>query len=59
MFPIWDRNGKVIAFGGRILGSGEPKYLNSPETMLFNKGTTCMPCIFAAANEEERAGGSV
>ncbi|RXY98490.1 DNA primase [Fictibacillus sp. S7] len=38
MFPIWDRNGKVIAFGGRILGSGEPKYLNSPETMLFNKG---------------------
>lgn len=38
MFPIWDRNGKVIGFGGRILDSGEPKYLNSPETMLFNKG---------------------
>ncbi|MDN4074793.1 DNA primase [Fictibacillus terranigra] len=38
MFPIWDKNGKVIGFGGRILGEGEPKYLNSPETMLFNKG---------------------
>ncbi|MCQ6266258.1 DNA primase [Fictibacillus sp. WQ 8-8] len=38
MFPIWDKNGKVIGFGGRILDSGEPKYLNSPETLLFNKG---------------------
>ncbi|MBD8496725.1 DNA primase [Paenibacillus arenosi] len=37
MFPIWDRNGKVIGFGGRILGEGQPKYLNSPETLLFNK----------------------
>ncbi|MGG4143162.1 DNA primase [Paenibacillus algorifonticola] len=37
MFPIWDRDGKVIAFGGRIIGDGQPKYLNSPETMLFTK----------------------
>lgn len=38
MFPIQDRRGRVIAFGGRILDSGEPKYLNSPETPLFEKG---------------------
>lgn len=37
MFPIRDRRGKVIAFGGRILGEGQPKYLNSPENPLFNK----------------------
>ena len=37
MFPITDRRGRVIAFGGRIIGTGEPKYLNSPETMLFKK----------------------
>ncbi|MCE5167796.1 DNA primase [Paenibacillus profundus] len=37
MFPIWDRNGHAIAFAGRIMGDGQPKYLNSPETMLFNK----------------------
>ncbi|WP_042228485.1 DNA primase [Paenibacillus popilliae] len=37
MFPIWNRNGQSIAFAGRILGEGQPKYLNSPETMLFNK----------------------
>lgn len=37
MFPIHDRSGKVIAFAGRILGDGQPKYLNSPETLLFNK----------------------
>jgi DNA primase len=38
MFPIRDTRGRVIAFGGRIMGSGEPKYLNSPETALFHKG---------------------
>lgn len=38
MFPIQDAQGRVIAFGGRLLGSGEPKYLNSPETPLFSKG---------------------
>lgn len=38
MFPIHDGQGRVIAFGGRTLGKGEPKYLNSPETELFQKG---------------------
>jgi len=38
MFPIHDTRGRVIGFGGRVLGSGEPKYLNSPETALFSKG---------------------
>lgn len=38
MFPITDRRGRVVAFGGRILGDGQPKYLNSPETPLFHKG---------------------
>ncbi|UHA74158.1 DNA primase [Paenibacillus sp. 481] len=37
MFPIWDRNGRTIAFGGRILGEGQPKYLNSPQTIVFDK----------------------
>jgi DNA primase len=38
MFPIRNERGQVIAFGGRVLGKGEPKYLNSPETPLFSKG---------------------
>ncbi len=38
IFPIEDHRGRVVAFGGRILGAGEPKYLNSPETPLFHKG---------------------
>jgi len=38
MFPITDRRGRVIAFGGRILGDGQPKYLNSPDTPVFHKG---------------------
>ncbi len=38
MFPIEDERGRIIAFGGRVLGEGEPKYLNSPETPLFEKG---------------------
>lgn len=38
MFPIADRRGRVVGFGGRMLGAGEPKYLNSPETPLFHKG---------------------
>lgn len=38
IFPIHDRRGRVIAFGGRVIGPGEPKYLNSPETTLFHKG---------------------
>ena len=38
MFPILDSRGEVIGFGGRVIGAGEPKYLNSPETPLFEKG---------------------
>jgi len=38
MFPIEDSRGRVVGFGGRILGEGQPKYLNSPETPLFHKG---------------------
>ena len=38
MFPIHDRRGRVIAFGGRIIGDGQPKYMNSPETPVFHKG---------------------
>lgn len=37
MFPIMDVNNKVIAFGGRVMGDGKPKYLNSPETKVFDK----------------------
>ncbi len=40
MIPIRDPRGRVIAFGGRIIGQGEPKYLNSPDTPLFDKGRT-------------------
>ncbi|QIK77640.1 DNA primase [Sphingomonas piscis] len=40
MIPIKDVRGRVIGFGGRIIGQGEPKYLNSPETSLFDKGRT-------------------
>ena len=38
MFPIRDRRGRVVGFGGRIIGDGEPKYLNSPEGPVFHKG---------------------
>lgn len=37
MFPIMDANSRVIGFGGRVMGDGKPKYLNSPETMIFDK----------------------
>ncbi|HEY5545183.1 MAG TPA: DNA primase [Gemmatimonadaceae bacterium] len=38
MFPIYDTSGRVAGFGGRVIGAGEPKYLNSPETIAFSKG---------------------
>ena len=47
MFPIFDANGKVVAFGGRVMGDGEPKYLNSPETEIFNKSKTLFGLYFA------------
>jgi DNA primase len=39
LFPIHDLRGRVVAFGGRLLGSGEPKYLNSPESPIYHKGS--------------------
>lgn len=49
MIPIHDARGRVIAFGGRVIGEGEPKYLNSPETPLFDKGRTLYNLDRAAA----------
>lgn len=40
LFPIFDINGKVVGFGGRIIGDGQPKYLNTDRTLLFDKGRT-------------------
>ena len=42
MFPIIDVYGNIIGFGGRVLGDGIPKYLNSPETEIFQKVKTCI-----------------
>jgi len=47
MFPITDKKNKVVAFGGRILGEGKPKYLNSPETPIFHKGSMLYGYVFA------------
>src|SRR5205823_10728758 len=44
MFPIGDRAGRTIAFGGRTIGDEQPKYLNSPETPLFEKGRVLYAC---------------
>jgi DNA primase len=49
MIPIRDPRGRTIAFGGRIIGDGEPKYLNSPDTPLFDKGRTLYNLDRAAA----------
>ena len=47
MIPIRDKRGRVVAFGGRIMGDGQPKYLNSPETPVFNKRKTLYNLNFA------------
>lgn len=47
MFPIFDYRGRVIGFGGRVLDDSKPKYLNSPETILFKKGTNLYGLNFA------------
>ncbi|ATW27657.1 DNA primase [Candidatus Formimonas warabiya] len=49
MFPIWDFRGKVIAFGGRVMGDELPKYLNSSETPIFNKSQNLYGLNIAAA----------
>jgi DNA primase len=53
-FPIADKRGRVIAFGGRILGDGQPKYLNSPDTPLFHKGFVLYGLAQARAAAFER-----
>jgi DNA primase len=57
MFPIRDARGRCIAFSGRILGAGEPKYVNSPDTPLFDKGRTLFNLHLAAP--ASRAAGRV
>ena len=47
MFPIMDIHNKVIGFGGRVMGDGEPKYLNSPETKIFDKSRNLYALNFA------------
>jgi DNA primase len=62
MFPIGDRAGRVIAFGGRVLGDGQPKYLNSPDTPLFEKGRVLYGLSAArtgAASNAENGGPSI
>ena len=55
MFTINDRRGRAIAFGGRVMGTGEPKYLNSPETPLFHKGANlyCLDRARSAAAKHQ------
>ena len=52
MFPIMDSNSRVIAFGGRVMGDGEPKYLNSPETKLFDKSKNLYGLNYARRKRE-------
>ncbi|MBC5624748.1 DNA primase [Clostridium sp. NSJ-49] len=55
MFPVFDYRGKVIGFGGRVLDDSKPKYLNSPETLVFQKGTNLYGLNFALKhNMKER-----
>lgn len=53
MFPIRDKRGRVIGFGGRVIGEGTPKYLNSPETRLFHKGRELYG-LYEARQQQER-----
>jgi len=57
MFPILSNRGQVIGFGGRVMGEGEPKYLNSPETQLFEKGRELYGLV--QARDPIRAAGRV
>ena len=52
MFPIMDVNNRVIGFGGRVMGDGEPKYLNSPETKLFDKSRNLYGLNYARLSRE-------
>ena len=57
LFPIGDRAGRVIAFGGRTMGDDQPKYLNSPDTPLFEKGRVLYAWAAARANLARSDGG--
>ncbi|MGN0143146.1 MAG: DNA primase [Roseburia sp.] len=52
MFPIMDVHNKVIGFGGRVMGDGEPKYLNSPETKIFDKSRNLYGLNFARSTKK-------
>lgn len=52
MFPIMDVNNRIIGFGGRVMGQGEPKYLNSPETKVFDKGRNLYGLNLAKSSRE-------
>lgn len=52
MYPIMDVNNRVIGFGGRVMGEGEPKYLNSPETMVFDKSRNLYGLNFARSTRK-------
>lgn len=53
MYPIMDRTGKVIAFGGRVMGDAKPKYLNSPETLIFDKSRNLYGLNFIHGKQEQ------
>ena len=53
MFPIMDVNNRVIGFGGRVMGDGEPKYLNSPETKLFDKSRNLYGLNYARTSRQK------
>ena len=53
MFPIMDVNNRVIGFGGRVMGDGEPKYLNSPETKIFDKSRSLYGLNYARSSREK------
>lgn len=55
MFPIRDKRGRVIGFGGRVLGDAQPKYLNSPETEIFHKGRQLYGLYEAQQSQPEPA----
>ena len=53
MFPIMDINNRVVGFGGRVLGDGEPKYLNSPETLVFDKSRNLYGLNYARSSRQK------
>ena len=54
MFPVFDVRGRVIGFGARVMDDSKPKYLNSPETPIFQKGTNLYGLNFALKNSKEK-----